>query len=985
MEQRFKYNGRGQKPPSNQSNQGYNNNNSNSNNNSNGPQNQFRDREREEEEHYYQAQNKRRQQKVYQEYDTKQVSQDNNYQAQKNNQRNQQRDQNKNNNSNNDNRNQNNGQKQNGKQNEFYPRNQNRQGIDDYDDDEDDDNNSFNNSRNSKKKNVNRNNNQNRQQKQYDSSDDDYSDGRRRNKKEKKIDPNGHNPNANVDQQYDRSKIEHYFNSKDIKFSKDKRFNIYHQRDEEYFHNSKNRNGSNKFESNNSNSNNYNNQKNNEEFDIESIVDQVDFQVNLEDIFRETNMEEYEWNNLYQLFKLSEKKNSLFFTMQSDNQVIFDKQEMETEIFKLFQQLARVLILSDLETASEKKIDQRLWDIYKKKIEYSKKFKLVSTNIQDQLHIFDSKIQFLRGLLKDVIEKYKSELCSEIKQKNQKRRIIANLCCYFGELIELKEKVSRTQTAPNIKNMHFAAGQYMKAISIYPFCGKFFLVLATLSYMSDDQFSAIYWCIRALSSQQSYPCKENLQEFLEINRQKCFQFMQEHNSYGKIDKRDTFKLFILHFLSFVNIVLTKIGIENMHTHAPMFEYLQQHLQLLQSQIQSQQDVSLKDQTTLLTYVIMMVVFALSKFQEYIKLKEGQVLDVKILENDILASNCLKYTYGILNMILELYVNYDVPFFTDLVIPIICYFVSYQAVSDYLFTKFSHFQTLFNKILQKTKQRFAEFEKQKPKSYYEKLCDNYLCETEIQMIGYQPFNHYFENNKDKFKILDDDSLQYPLKLFIILDKLPKIESFKIMDEDEQDDSNNHDQEDFFFLKTTPQKENNSDQESKQVIIIDGMNVAIRYGQSTFCAKGLQIVVDFWLNHQAEVLVFLPDFCFSAEQIEKKRQKFQKEKIPEKFKTLPDEVETLIKLRDQGYATGIPNQSYDDSYMIDYARKKNAFIMTNDRYNDHIQKYKNDPKQMEIVKQWIRNNCMSFTFVKDELQPDPDFIQKRTKISLEKPYQ
>ncbi len=45
--------------------------------------------------------------------------------------------------------------------------------------------------------------------------------------------------------------------------------------------------------------------------------------------------------------------------------------------------------------------------------------------------------------------------------------------------------------------------------------------------------------------------------------------------------------------------------------------------------------------------------------------------------------------------------------------------------------------------------------------------------------------------------------------------------------------------------------------------------------------------------------------------------------------------MFKINLKGYATGIPNWNYDDSYMIDYARKKDAFSMTNDRYNDHIQ--------------------------------------------------
>jgi ribonuclease ZC3H12 len=55
-----------------------------------------------------------------------------------------------------------------------------------------------------------------------------------------------------------------------------------------------------------------------------------------------------------------------------------------------------------------------------------------------------------------------------------------------------------------------------------------------------------------------------------------------------------------------------------------------------------------------------------------------------------------------------------------------------------------------------------------------------------------------------------------------------------------------------------------------------------------------------------------------------------------------VDSLLILRDiEKLASGIPNFVYDDSFIIDFAKKKNAFILTNDRYNDHINNYsKND---------------------------------------------
>lgn len=49
------------------------------------------------------------------------------------------------------------------------------------------------------------------------------------------------------------------------------------------------------------------------------------------------------------------------------------------------------------------------------------------------------------------------------------------------------------------------------------------------------------------------------------------------------------------------------------------------------------------------------------------------------------------------------------------------------------------------------------------------------------------------------------------------------------------------------------------------------------------------------------------------------------------------------------------------MISYAREKNALILTNDRYNDHIKSLETKIIERERLKEWIRNNCISYTFL------------------------
>lgn len=54
---------------------------------------------------------------------------------------------------------------------------------------------------------------------------------------------------------------------------------------------------------------------------------------------------------------------------------------------------------------------------------------------------------------------------------------------------------------------------------------------------------------------------------------------------------------------------------------------------------------------------------------------------------------------------------------------------------------------------------------------------------------------------------------------------------------------------------------------------------------------------------------------------------------------------------------PSQDYDDSYCISYARRENAFIVTNDKFRDYMRKLETNPNtnSAEIVnreKVWLK---------------------------------
>jgi len=138
----------------------------------------------------------------------------------------------------------------------------------------------------------------------------------------------------------------------------------------------------------------------------------------------------------------------------------------------------------------------------------------------------------------------------------------------------------------------------------------------------------------------------------------------------------------------------------------------------------------------------------------------------------------------------------------------------------------------------------------------------------------------------------------------------------------------------------------------------------------------MVIDYWHQRGHTVQVLLPDYCFNREDV-MLRKKLAESK-GESLKNIPDDVNLLLELKAKGIAFGIPNWNYDDSYIIEYAKNKGAFIVTNDRYNDHIQNYsKNDINKKKTLKEWIRNHCISFAFIGKDFIPDPDFINNHLK--------
>eukprot|EP00958_Prasinococcus_capsulatus_P029389 scaffold7405_cov376-Prasinococcus_capsulatus_cf.AAC.1 len=159
--------------------------------------------------------------------------------------------------------------------------------------------------------------------------------------------------------------------------------------------------------------------------------------------------------------------------------------------------------------------------------------------------------------------------------------------------------------------------------------------------------------------------------------------------------------------------------------------------------------------------------------------------------------------------------------------------------------------------------------------------------------------------------------------------------------------------------------------EKLVVLDAMNVGLRHGlNKVLSCKGIQLCLDYWQGKGYRAIGFVPDYVVDYEQVGKRRRA-QNLQIQNAKTKVPDDVALLNKLVEEGRLISTPSQDYDDSYCIQYARLKGGFIVTNDRYWDHIDKQAPGKQRKETL-EWIRRHCISYTWAGDEFLPNPDFV-------------
>lgn len=554
---------------------------------------------------------------------------------------------------------------------------------------------------------------------------------------------------------------------------------------------------------------------------------------------------------------------------------------------------------------------------------------------------------------------------------------------YLGELFQFRDK-----TVSHHPQLTIPIDLYFRAVSLYPYEGKYFMLLSTCSKMKDDLFGAIYWGTRAFACLNSYPMKEHILKFLEEARLAYLTMMERE--WAEIKNVELFKFFVLSFIRYLNIVMTKIGFEELYSVTNnMFEYLEKYIHYLII------DKSPKtgSEASLLQQVIMLLVFSLyNTIQEYNPAEDPadkyltpSEKKFTELSGSDLTKECIKYSYAIVFHIMELVSQTFEDSFISIILPFLYYSVEHRSVFDYMVSNYKLLKDKMTALNIKSSEVLAKQlqEQQLTKEGIQRLLDENIFPSDKLILGYIPIQLYFHKRKTwEKKAMPEGMEQNVAKVLHLNNLLTSLGCVKEESKEDKKDlfnldhitTDNLDEDSKRHMNVMGGWSMGSETKDKHLIILDGQNIAIRYGDTRFSSLGLKIAIDYWVEKGHTVHVLLPDYFFNKEEVIKKRELAKS--MGESFKFIPDDVDLLIDLKSKGFLFGVPNWNYDDSFIIDYAKKKQAYIVTNDRYNDHIEKYsKGDQTRKKKLKDWVRNNCISFTFVGKEFIPNPDFLNEK----------
>ncbi|TMW60412.1 hypothetical protein Poli38472_000454 [Pythium oligandrum] len=155
--------------------------------------------------------------------------------------------------------------------------------------------------------------------------------------------------------------------------------------------------------------------------------------------------------------------------------------------------------------------------------------------------------------------------------------------------------------------------------------------------------------------------------------------------------------------------------------------------------------------------------------------------------------------------------------------------------------------------------------------------------------------------------------------------------------------------------------------ERVVVLDAANIAMRHGrQRRFSSRGIKLCAEYFLGRGDRVVAFLPDYCLDRDADGNPRRRRRRDRPT----TAPDDPTLLQTMVDSGLIILTPAQDSDDLYCIHYARRHDAFVVTNDLFRDHISDTEGPKSRQNELRTWLMAHRISYTWVGDEFFANPN---------------
>lgn len=573
------------------------------------------------------------------------------------------------------------------------------------------------------------------------------------------------------------------------------------------------------------------------------------------------------------------------------------------------------------------------------------------------------------NVLKDVHKPLETPL----HPSNKVRRLAANLLLYIGDYMRYKMKAVKKLKAPMdpLKAQNEVLQSYMEAKTTYPFEGKIYNQIALTLVAAGDSLGCMYYFVRCVFCEYPFTvAMESLIKHFDKISAKYADVVRvwSRPSASKLSlkshpseeqQKSVAEEFWISFFRLLGIVFNKIDCDKCkEVSANVLSKLRVYLNLIASM---KDEDKRKDNVEELENAVVLLIFGVhySVLGRIEKGANGRKYDnEQALVNDIglISLNALADVVTILTEIVS--TEHEETY--SIIVPLCYWLTTNDELRKHIWNRHKEVRRSLStiyKALAKT-----EFSAETTEHINNMLSDDY------RYMGFVPLDEMILR---KSGVRVENVRENTVRMALVKELLAKMEcevaepeeikmlpAGNLFKADSEELKKIHGQ--ISKAKVRP---------DKPLIVVDVQNVAMKYGNGTFVCKGIEIALDFWRSKQHKVVGFMPDYLVSEREIQKLTRLKEENPSAAKASKLPDDVNYLKQLHKEGVIVTTPPQDYDDSYCIEYAKKHRGYIVTNDKFRDHINMFA-DKERKAAESIWIRRNRIGFAFKGNEFLPNPD---------------